>query len=644
MFNEIKYRKDIQVLRGLAVLAVVLFHAKESYFPLGYLGVDVFFVISGFVVTPLIVRIFTDHGNKGARLSNLRYFYKRRFYRLVPALIVTLTISAVTIFLLAPLADHEKFARQGIATLLLAGNVGAHKYSGDYFSPNPNPLVHTWSLSVEEQIYFCLPIILMLIIHNRKNLKKITAVTFAFITTISFISFLFPTILQPIYSLAGIQIASQFSFYSPIDRIWQFTLGGLGYLVISRYQKCKWKIPQSINFVVLIAVFTILFSSIYMSMKINSIFASLISVTAIIFKSLDMLPEILISKLEWFGDRSYSIYLVHMPLLYVAKYSPVTQIGNGENRIVQSTLAVVASILLGALSYSKIETKYRNRGNVNDSNLKNVVVALALTLVIPLTLYTGINIAVKKHYWQLDRNISPPPYAGALDPKCLRDSEIGPPCIYANAGASKTVLLLGDSHATHISQALIDAAMNSNWNAVIWTHGGCRVVFQRSIKEQVSDNCLTMNNQMRNWVLKNKPTAIIISQFVYSDFSQSDLRNALLILQSINPNILLIENNPIFPDGKYFMVEQPLVLRAYQPPKSFKLSEMEWKDRNASDQLANWARKNRISTINFDSLFCTKENCTRYADSDWLYRDGDHFSIAGAELTIPQLASFLQRF
>jgi len=65
MFSEKKYRRDIQVLRGLAVLAVVLFHAKESYFPLGYLGVDVFFVISGFVVTPLILRIFTDQANGG---------------------------------------------------------------------------------------------------------------------------------------------------------------------------------------------------------------------------------------------------------------------------------------------------------------------------------------------------------------------------------------------------------------------------------------------------------------------------------------------------------------------------------------------------------------------------------------------------
>jgi peptidoglycan/LPS O-acetylase OafA/YrhL len=81
MSSETKYRTDIQVLRGLAVLGVVLFHANESYFPTGYLGVDVFFVVSGFVVTPLILRIFTGQAIGKGRLINLRYFYKRRFYR-----------------------------------------------------------------------------------------------------------------------------------------------------------------------------------------------------------------------------------------------------------------------------------------------------------------------------------------------------------------------------------------------------------------------------------------------------------------------------------------------------------------------------------------------------------------------------------
>jgi peptidoglycan/LPS O-acetylase OafA/YrhL len=299
-------------------------------------------------------------------------------------LAATLTISAVSIFLLGPIGDHQRFTRQGIATLLLVGNVGAYKYTGDYFSTNPNPLVHTWSLSVEEQIYIFLPLILILILRNRKSLKKKTAFILGVISVVSFVSFLFPTILQPFYSRAGIELASQISFYSPIDRIWQFTLGGLSYLVLDRYNNRIRKVPKGIRLLTIIAVVMILFVSIHMNLKVSSILASLFAVTVILFKSLDVMPDFMIKKLEWVGDRSYSIYLVHMPLLYLAKYSPLMHIGTGENRKIQTVIAVVASILLGALSYSKIENRYRNKGKKESSESGGTLKFFASVFVGPL--------------------------------------------------------------------------------------------------------------------------------------------------------------------------------------------------------------------------------------------------------------------
>ena len=622
------------------MLAVVLFHAKKSFVS-GYLGVDVFFVISGFVVTPLILRIFPDQANGETRMSNLIDFYKRRFFRLAPALAVTLAISALLIFLLGPVTDHQRFARQGIATSLILGNFGAYRYSGDYFSPNPNPLVHTWSLSVEEQIYIFLPLILMLILHNRRSLKKITAVVFGVISALSFVSFLFPTILEPLNSRIGIELASQFSFYSSIDRIWQFTLGGLLFLLLDRYQNRIRKIPRSIHLLTVLAFVMFLFGPVALNLKASSILASLFAVNVILFKSLDVLPNFLIKKLEWIGDRSYSIYLVHMPLLYIAKYSPITQIGNGENHIVQSIIATIVSILLGALSYSKIENRFRGRDKSNASGFKTISTTMVLTLVLPLLLFISIDIGQKTRYWGLDRNIQKPIYAGALDPNCARDSEIGPPCVYTTSGATKTVLLIGDSHAGHISQALVDAAQATNWNAVVWTHSGCHVKFQKSIYGQATDKCIDINKQMKTWVLRNKPAVIIISQFVQSDSSQSDLRNTLSTLRSIAPSILLIENNPIFPDKNDFMVSRPIIMSPYKPPKQFVQSMMQIEGKNASNQLASWARNNGISTLNFDAIFCKRGICKRWSDAGWLYLDDDHFSVAGAALTIPYLVNFL---
>jgi hypothetical protein len=320
------------------------------------------------------------------------------------------------------------------------------------------------------------------------------------------------------------------------------------------------------------------------------------------------------------------------------------QIGTGENRKIQSVIAVVASILLGALSYSKIENRFRGGGNSNASGFKTISAAIVLTLVLPLCLFISMDIGKKAQYWGLDKNIQQPTYAGALDPKCVRDSEIGPPCVYKTTGATKTVLLIGDSHAGHISQAVVDAAKSAKWNAVVWTHSSCRIQFQRNIPEQVSDNCIDINNSMKKWVEENKPYAIIVSQFVRSDSSQNDLRDALTTLRSIVPNILLIENNPIFPDDKDFMIWRPIVMPAYKPPKSFQQSMMQRVDKNASDLLANWARGNGIFTISFDSLFCEKRVCSRYSDKGWLYVDYNHFSVVGAELTIPQISAFLKQF
>ena len=644
MLSETNYRTDLQALRGIAVLAVVLFHAKASYFPLGYLGVDAFFVISGFVVTPLILRIFTDR-ETGVRLSQgLRSFYKRRFYRLAPALASTLCVSAAIVFLFGPPGDHQNFAKQGIATLLFAGNYGAFKYSGDYFLHNPNALIHTWSLSLEEQIYLFLPAFMILMIHNRSRVKKSMALVLGFISLASFISFMFSSFLPPLYFGEGIKSAYQFSFYSPIDRLWQFTLGGLCFFLQNRYKCINWKIAKWLHLLAVTALAIIMFSPMSINLKISSILATLLTLIVISFKSIDILPVHLNQIFEWLGDRSYSIYLVHMPLLYIAKYSTVVRIGNDDNRIIQSTIAVIASILLGALSYSKIENRFRAISKDNRLSGKTIAVSLLLAIAIPLALFSLMDFGSKKQYWGLDRNISKPPYAGSLDVKCLRASRVGLPCFYTNIGATNTVLLLGDSHAGQISQAVVSAAVNVNWNAIVWVNSSCQVQLQINNTADVLDSCTDANSKIKTWVLENKPEVIIISEFVRIETSQFDLRNNLRMLKSLVKNVLLIENNPVFPDERDFMVARPIVLSPYNPPRSFTVSEMNNRDVESSDKLANWARRNGILTMNFNSLYCNKEFCNRFVGSDWLYLDDDHLSVAGARLTIPKLTNFLIKF
>ena len=645
MFSKTKYRRDIQVLRGLAVLAVVLFHANESYFPLGYIGVDVFFVISGFVVTPLILRIFTDQPNGGGRLSNLRYFYMRRFYRLAPALAVMLAISAISIFLLGPVGDHQRFARQGIATLLLAGNVGAYKYSGDYFSPNPNPLVHTWSLSVEEQIYIFLPLILILILRNRKSVKKITVFILGVISVLSFVSFLFPVILQPLYSRAGIEIASQISFYSPIDRIWQFTAGGLAYLLLDRYQNRIRKISKGIQSLTVIAVVMILFTPLYMNLKVSSILASFIAMIVILFKSLDVLPDFLIKKLEWVGDRSYSIYLVHMPLLYLAKYSPLMQIGTGENHKIQSSIAVVASILLGALSYSKIENKYRNRGKADHSSLKTIVVSIVLTLLIPVVIFvslerltafeirnSGLPVPSEILPWNWDKEcqfFSPQPN---INPE---------PCKYGNHNSGKSILLIGDSHAASISRAVISLGNSNEMNTFIFTFSGCSFVlnskdFNSSYSYQhLTPDCIKHNQSILNFVQDSKPTVIIYAH-----------RSSSIMVYPNNLKSRTQYNEMVLKNLKVLMKEKIDIIHIGSTPELWRLGVV------LQDGLGNrgifsnipfednsYWENNKVTGyyLNTLNIFCPKKVCRNKSNEGWLFHDADHLSEIGANSLIPEL-------
>jgi peptidoglycan/LPS O-acetylase OafA/YrhL len=647
-----KYRRDIQILRGLAVLAVVLFHAQESYFPLGYLGVDVFFVISGFVVMPLILQIFTGQSNgPPRRLSNLKIFYKKRFYRLAPALAVTLTISAGLIFLLGPIADNQRFARQGIATLLLVGNVGAYKYSGNYFSPNPNPLVHTWSLSVEEQIYIFLPLILMLILRNRRSFKKITAVVLGVISALSFVSFLFPAISQLLYSRAGFALASQFSFYSPIDRIWQFTVGGLAFLLLDRFQNRASKIPLGIHLLTVIAIFMILFGPVHMNLKVSSILASLFAVIVILFKSLDTLPDFLINKLEWVGDRSYSIYLVHMPLLYLAKYSPAIQIGNGENSIIQSIIAVVASIVLGALSYSKIENKYRNRSESHHSSLKTIAVSSVVTILIPVAIFVILDrstaFGLKKSGLPIPSEILP----WNWDKECQfysSQSIIKPVnCKYGNHNSGKSILLIGDSHAASLSRAIISLGNSNEMDVYVFTLIGCGFVLSNEDFEPsysypyLTSDCIKHNQSILNFAKNRQPTVVIYahrSSSIMVSPNNSRSRTQYNLMVAKNLEVLMMKNIEILHIGSGPEL-LPLGTRI-QEGLNFKskFSKIPFEDNS-------YWEVNKVTNyyLNTLDIFCPGKVCRNNSTEGWLFHDADHLSEIGANRLIPELDSLIEK-
>ena len=173
MSKVLSYRPDIDTLRAVAVLSVVVFHIEKNWLPGGFLGVDIFFVISGFLITMII------HREMSSGIFSFKKFYIRRIKRILPAFFTVLTVTLICGFLLFTKDDFFLLWRTALSTLGFISNIFFAKGQG-YFDPiqEEKPLLHIWSLSVEEQYYFVFPILLLLVV------RKSWRTQFAFLITL----------------------------------------------------------------------------------------------------------------------------------------------------------------------------------------------------------------------------------------------------------------------------------------------------------------------------------------------------------------------------------------------------------------------------------------------------------------------------
>jgi hypothetical protein len=208
-----------------------------------------------------------------------------------------------------------------------------------------------------------------------------------------------------------------------------------------------------------------------------------------------------------------------MPLLYLANYSPATQYGNGGNRIIQSIIAVILSILLGALSYSKIEDRYRNRVKTNYSGLKTIAVSIVVTLVIPMIIFVSLDrstvLTLKNNKVPVPNKILP----WSWDKKCQfyspQPNISNEPCRYGNHNSGKSILLIGDSHAVSDSRAIISLGDSNEMDTFVFTFEGCGFVlgnkdFNPSYSyPYLTPNCIKHNQAILKFIQNSKPTVVI---------------------------------------------------------------------------------------------------------------------------------------
>lgn len=420
-------RGDIQGLRAIAVLAVILFHANRDFLPGGFVGVDVFFVISGFLISGMVLQ------KKAAKQFSFVGFYFGRARRIAPAyfsMLAIVTLCAAVFFIPK---DFGVYLQSAKAAMYFASNSYFSGF-GDYFAPSSHelPLLHTWSLAIEMQFYLLLPVLLVFI--PERFLRWVVWVSI-------FLLFSFGIVLVA----DGDKKAAYFSL--PV-RAPEFLIGVL-LAVYARSDSWEERL-LAFRFVkdilVIIGLIMIFSSFLFINENLNVpgflIALPCVGAACVIAGHGGRVTSVLSSRpLVWVGTISYSLYIWHWPVLALARYI------NGTYRLTPSLLvaSMITIVALAYLSYKLIETPFRRKNSSAGASLRRIIL-LSLGIFVPISSAKWVNAVVEDPL--------PIEYTRYADLATICHGNVVDACL--RGGGSKPthelpVLVLGDSHAAQLN-------------------------------------------------------------------------------------------------------------------------------------------------------------------------------------------------
>lgn len=464
-----KYRADIDGLRALAVLGVVLFHAGVAGLSGGFVGVDIFFVISGYLITGLLLNEARTTGS-----LNIGDFFARRIRRLMPALMLVLISTLLLGWVFLFPEDWARLGKSAKAVSLFSVNHYFMHYSGGYFDPSTDlmPLLHMWSLAVEEQYYLAWPLLFLLALRLTRRWEIGFSISaeglLVFVLVLSFWG-----------SCYWVRVDQPHAFYLMPLRAWEFAVGGL----------LHWAMPKlrSWNYHKLLAL---VFSTIGLALLLGSCvllneqmrFPAEGAIWPVVGSALFIMGGGIATNpisarfsnriLVGIGRISYSWYLWHWPLLAISRSYYL-----GQRLLVRDMLMVLLAFVLAILTYRYVEQPIRLRRPALFSSRRGSLLAGVLLSFSVLTLASGLV--------ELGKKATPPkmssdqvglPYEQLPSCKEYDDGRLSPvsECVL---GAAKTKLpelaIWGDSHAGHYQPMLAALAHAEAVSVVVRKHGGC---------------------------------------------------------------------------------------------------------------------------------------------------------------------------
>ena len=499
---------QIQGLRAVAAILVTVFHARLV--PGGFIGVDIFYVISGYLITGLILREIEKTGT-----LDLRSFYQRRIKRLLPTSVFVLFVTAIFAWILFPPITRDALGRDLFAAAAYISNYLFAWWQNDYQNLNatPSPFIHYWSLAVEEQFYIVWPLFILFLARYGKK--------------IVFAGIAITTLLSLLFSIYLTQVAPIWAFYSLPTRAWELGFGAL--LLFLPETKKKIRILPWLGF------FGIAISS--FNFNENTAFPgknALVPVLATVFlmASIKYWPplfnDLANSRLsQWLGAISYPLYLWHWPALVL----PSSAMGR-PLRFYERFLCILLTIVLAHYTSKYVEEPLRHKNLAPRTIYKGAAYTTAVSLVAGVLIsFTSSSIITTKgevsYQFDLVQVMEKPAVYGDGCHVNYGETKSGY-CTYGDRESSKTIVLYGDSHAAQWFPTLEKMATERGFKLVSLTKSACPAVDAKRPDQGAFKmvHCTKWRENSIKRIAEIQPLAVITSSFQYFTPANSSISRA----------------------------------------------------------------------------------------------------------------------
>jgi peptidoglycan/LPS O-acetylase OafA/YrhL len=542
-----RFLPEVQALRALAVALVVIYHLRPNLLPGGFIGVDVFFVISGFLITGHMLREVEQTG----RLS-LAKFWAGRARRILPASLVAIGVTVSLATVVVPVTEWANLQRQALASIFYVQNWVLAGDAVDYLAADnvATPFQHFWSLAVEEQFYLLWPLVVVgaaLAVRRVRGdrtraLRTLVLVLFGLIVAASFV-----------WSVLQVNAGDPAAYFATTTRLWELGVGGLLAVVLrhtDRFVLARSALALAGLATITLGAFLLTPSSPFPGV------AALVPVLGAVgvvaagrtagAGSLTWLVDR--TWVQWLGNVSYSLYLWHFPIIICfgvwADRSPS----------VLETLGLLAlSLLLAQLSYAWVERPVR-RGRwarPNGRMLVAGVAAMAVTagIAVTPTLRAGV---IERDWREASTDIVVAPGSGfgaeaisgtrvpafvtpdpvivpnledvhkELDPtygRCASGaaSDVTPPCEFGDLAGTRTLALVGDSHVRMFASPIVSAAKEQGWRVVTYLHNSCTFSLEPR-KMRFAEACQEANEKTLAALRADAPDIVVTGIYGDSEF------------------------------------------------------------------------------------------------------------------------------